>query len=180
LYPPPPAHQHTTSSSPPNHPGAQVWFDASAHCGSSQLQTFGWTVDASDVTCGGGYVAFWHGGGGDSCGDTNSGAADSRGEPCTTYNTWAGTAYDHCATGWFDDADFSAGQMCCGCGGGAGQGSVSIPLPSGFAMFTVEYGQSCYSSDARVVVKLDGVEVERALDPSDLRSISVDLNFSRL
>ena len=41
------------------------------------------------------------------CMDTNPvGAADSRGEACDTYNTWAGTIYDYCSTGWFDDDDF--------------------------------------------------------------------------
>ena len=52
------------------------------------------------------------------CMDTNPvGAADSRGEACDTYNTWAGTIYDYCSTGWFDDDDFEAANMCCGCGG---------------------------------------------------------------
>merc|ERR1712190_160885 len=55
---------------------------------------------------------------GATCVDTDNGAKDTRGEPCKTYNDWAGTVHDHCHRNYFNSATFNAPQMCCGCGGG--------------------------------------------------------------
>lgn len=52
------------------------------------------------------------------CVDTDNGAKDNRGEPCKTYNDWAGSVYDYCFTGYFEHGGFRPREMCCGCGGG--------------------------------------------------------------
>ena len=41
-----------------------------------------------------------------------------------------------------------------------GDGRISIPLPTGFSMFTITYGQSCYALGSGVQLKLNGAVVD--------------------
>ena len=53
----------------------------------------------------------------DACFDTDAGALDTNGNGCD----WSGYSPDsplYCTTGYQDDGDFTAMDMCCGCGGG--------------------------------------------------------------
>lgn len=53
--------------------------------------------------------------GGGTCLDMDNGAADSYGDPCSSYTAtpvWCTFA------GEYDDFDFTSSTMCCACGGG--------------------------------------------------------------
>ena len=50
-----------------------------------------------------------------SCQDTDGGAVDKDGDPCSLYIVYKLT--EHC--GSKDDTDFSSNEMCCVCGGGS-------------------------------------------------------------
>ena len=63
----------------------------------------------------------------DACFDTDAGALDTNGNGCdwNGYNLTDSPLY--CTTGYQDDGDFTAMDMCCGCGGG---GPAPTPLPT--------------------------------------------------
>ena len=64
----------------------------------------------------------------DACFDTDAGALDTNGNGCdwSGYNLTDSPLY--CTTGYQDDGDFTAMDMCCGCGGG---GPAPTPAPDG-------------------------------------------------
>ena len=49
------------------------------------------------------------------CSPTDNGAVDAYGDGCAG---WSGYIYGWGCSGYYDDSDFSAVDMCCGCGGG--------------------------------------------------------------
>ena len=57
------------------------------------------------------------------CIDTDNGAADPYGDPCSDYaiyTSWCGN---------YDDDDFTSNEMCCGCNGGMGS-ATALPTPT--------------------------------------------------
>ena len=87
------------------------WFRSSEHCSTSAMQSFGWSVSASQgIRC-------------------DRDASGIRGSSFWSY---------------------------------PGDGKISIPLPMGFSIFTITYGQSCYAHGSYVLLKLNGAVVSGA------------------
>ena len=59
---------------------------------------------------------------GESCTDTDNGAADPYGDVCDDYNDYPNWC------GGYDDDDFVSEEMCCICGGGGSAGVTNILL----------------------------------------------------
>ena len=57
----------------------------------------------------------------DTCQDTDNGALDSYGDPCSAYNRNKGWCQG------YDDDDFDSVTMCCACGGGTGWFGCDVP-----------------------------------------------------
>eukprot|EP00964_Phaeocystis_antarctica_P011020 scaffold6059_cov63-Phaeocystis_antarctica.AAC.1 len=61
--PPPPSPSPPPPSPSPPPPGSLYsWFDSSEHCSTSDMQSFGWTVNQPSSSCSGGYYLFYRGG----------------------------------------------------------------------------------------------------------------------
>eukprot|EP00964_Phaeocystis_antarctica_P039468 scaffold22580_cov76-Phaeocystis_antarctica.AAC.1 len=95
----------------PQKPQSQTWFSSSEQCSMSAMQSFGWSVSASQgIRC-------------------DRDASGIRGSSFWSY---------------------------------PGDGKISIPLPMGFSIFTITYGQSCYAHGSYVLLKLNGAVVSGA------------------
>ena len=112
---------------------APVTYGYDASGGSITLSSF-YATDCASVT---------------ECQDTDGSAEDSYGDDCSYYDSNRGD----CAYGSWDDADFTAANMCCTCGGGDGE---PCPVNGYLGTTGVDYHQGFGAVQLSNVLPLNG------------------------